>query len=100
MSTFRTKFNPRQHGFIKSKTTATNHVVYLDLINPRVQPQGQFDAIYFDFGNVSDLLPTALPLCKPDDFGLPPAYVTRFHSYLTQQIIPFEFDVILTVHRR
>jgi hypothetical protein len=45
MSMFRAKFNPRRHGFIKPKFTATNPVVYLDVINPQVHPQRKVNAI-------------------------------------------------------
>ena len=70
-SRFRTKLNPRQHGFIKYKSTATNLVVYLDFITPLVHPQSQVNDIYFDFSNTFDLLPHALLLPKLYDFGLP-----------------------------
>jgi hypothetical protein len=58
MSKFRTKFNPRQHGFITSKPTATYLLVYLELINLQFHPQGQVNAIYFDifFSSAFDLL--------------------------------------------
>ena len=82
---FRSKFNPRQHGFIKSKSTSTKLVVYLYFITLLVHPQLQGDAIYFDFSNSFDLVPYALLLRKLD-FGLSPTVVIWFHSYLTNRI--------------
>jgi hypothetical protein len=50
------KFNPSQHGFMKSKSTVTKHVTYLDSIAPLVHSQRQVDSIYFDFSNAFDLV--------------------------------------------
>jgi hypothetical protein len=82
---FRSKFNPRQHGFIKSESTSTNLVAYLYFITVLVHPQLQDDDIYYDFSNSFDPVPYALLLRKLD-FGLSPTDVTWFHSYLTNRI--------------
>jgi len=58
------KFNPRQHAVIKSKSTTTNLVAYLDFITPLVHSQLQVNAIYFDFRNAFDLVPQPLLLRK------------------------------------
>ena len=75
----KSKFNPRQHGFIKSKSTSTNIVAYLDFITPPVHSQRQVGAIYLD------LVPHALLLHKLLGFGLAPAYIAWFHSYITHR---------------
>ena len=77
----KSKFNPCQHGFIKSKFTSTHLVAYLDFITPLFHSQDQVDAIYFDYSKVFDLVWHALLLHKLDDFGISPAYVTLFHIY-------------------
>ena len=82
---FTSKFIPRQHGFVKSKSTSTNLVAYLYVITPLVHPQLQDDAIYFDFSNSFDLVPHAVLLRQLDDFGRPPTEVTWFHSYPTNR---------------
>jgi len=79
----KSKFNPLQHGFIKSKFTSTNLVAYRDLLTPLVHSQRQVFAIYFDFSNFFVPGPHALLLHKLYDFGQAPAYITWFHSYIT-----------------
>jgi hypothetical protein len=80
-------FNPRQHGFIKSKSTSTNLVAaYPDFITPLVYSQHKVDDIYFDFCNTFCLDLYALVLHKLDDFGLSTAYVAWFHSYKTNRL--------------
>jgi hypothetical protein len=45
---FKSKLHPSQHGCIKSKSTVTNLITYLNTVTPIVSSQGQMDAIYFD----------------------------------------------------
>jgi hypothetical protein len=48
---FKSKWNSSQHGFIKSKSTITNSVTFLDFVTPLFCSQSQTDSIYFDFSN-------------------------------------------------
>jgi hypothetical protein len=82
---FKSKLNPSQHGFMKSKSTATNRVCYLDAIVPLVDSQRQADSIYFDFSNAFDRVPHELLLRKLNDCGLSAGYVSWFRSYLTNR---------------
>jgi hypothetical protein len=45
-----------QYGFIKSKSTITNLVTFLDFLSALVFSQSQTDSVYFDFSNVFDIL--------------------------------------------
>jgi hypothetical protein len=45
---FKFKLHPNQHGFLKSKYTATNLLTYLNDVTPSLCSQGQFDSVYFD----------------------------------------------------
>jgi hypothetical protein len=67
------KFNPCQHRLMKSKSTTTNLVAYLDFITLQVHSQRQVDVIRVDFCSPFDLVPHALPLHELDYFGLCPA---------------------------
>ena len=87
---FKSKFIPRQHGFINSKSTSTNLVAYFYFITLLVHPQLQDDAIYFDFSNSFDLVPCTLLLRKLD-FGLSPTDVTWFHSRMTNRIFQVRY---------
>jgi hypothetical protein len=82
----KSKFNPCQHGFIKSKFTSTHLVAYPDFITPLVYSQHQVDAIYFYCSKVFDLVWHALLLHILDDFGISPAYVTLFCIYLINRL--------------
>jgi len=66
----KSKFNLRQHGFIKYKSTTTNLFAYLDFFTPLFHSQRQIDDICFDFSNVFDLVPHALLLLQLHDVGL------------------------------
>ena len=61
---WKSKFNPRQHALIKSKSTTTNLVANIDFITPLVHSQLQVNAISFDFRNAFDLVPHPLLLRK------------------------------------
>ena len=78
----KSKFNPRQHGFIKSKSTSTNLGACLDFVTRLIHSHPQVDAIYFDFSNAFDPVSRAILFRKLDGFRLSPTYVTWFRSYL------------------
>jgi hypothetical protein len=78
------KFNPNQHGFTRIKSTVTNLVTFLDCLTPVFRGQRQADAIYFDLSNAFDLLHNML-LHELGSFGFSDAYVSWFHSYLTNR---------------
>jgi hypothetical protein len=80
------KFNPCQHGFMKSKSTSMNLVAYPDFIPPLFHSQHKVDANYFDFSNTSDLVLCELLFHKLDDFGLSSVYIVWFHSYITNRL--------------
>jgi hypothetical protein len=65
---------------MKSRSTTSNLVTYLDYITPLVSSQRQVDAIYFDFSSAFDLVSHTLPLGKLSYFGLASAYVSWFSS--------------------
>jgi hypothetical protein len=81
----KSKLNFSQHGFIKSKSTITNLVTFLDFVTPLVRSQSQVDSIYFDFSNAYDILPHALLLHKLNNYGLSSGYIKWFHCYLTSR---------------
>jgi hypothetical protein len=79
---FKFKLHPNQRGFLKSKSTATNLVIYLNDVTPSFCSQGQFDSVYFDLSQAFDKVPHALLLNKLNQFGLSSSYVKWFQSYL------------------
>jgi hypothetical protein len=81
----KSKINPYQHGFSKTKSASTNLVTFVEFITPLVYSQGQADAIYFDLINAFDLVPHSLLLHKLSALGLSGGYVNWFRSYLSGQ---------------
>jgi hypothetical protein len=73
---FKFKLHPSQHGFIKSKSTATNLVTYLNSIKASVSSQGQTDTIYFDLSQDFDKVSHTLLLHKLNSYGLSERYIT------------------------
>jgi hypothetical protein len=77
--------HPNQHGFVKSKSTVTNLVTYLNDVLPSVCSQGQFDSVYFDLSQAFDKVPHILLLDKLNNFELSSFYVKWFQSYLSNR---------------
>jgi hypothetical protein len=71
----KSKLNPCQHGYTKSKAAITILVTCLDFITPLVGSQGQADAIYFGRSSAFDFVPHILLLQKFSAFGLSGDYV-------------------------
>jgi hypothetical protein len=90
---FKSKLNSCQHGFIKSKSTITNFVTFLDFVTPLVRSQGQVDSIYFAFSNAFGILPHALLLHKLKNSG----YINWCHSYLTDSRV-YVFQAYFLLH--
>jgi hypothetical protein len=82
---FKFKLHPSQHGFIKSKSTATNLVTYLNSITASASSQGQTDTIYFNLSQAFDKVSHTLLLHKLNNYGLSERYITCFKSYLSHR---------------
>jgi hypothetical protein len=78
----KSKLNHSQHGFIKSKSTVTNLVTFLELVTPLVCSHGQTD---FDFSNAFNILPHAPLHHKLSNYGLSSGYLIWFLSCLTNR---------------
>jgi hypothetical protein len=87
------------NGYIKSKPTATNFVIYLDSIAPLVYSQRQVDAIYFDFSNAFNAVPHELIPRKLNDCGLS----CRLHKLVPQLVdqqsisCPLPWSTVFTI---
>jgi hypothetical protein len=81
---FSSKLDPNQHDFVKTKSTTTNLMTYLDFISPFVFSE-QVDSVYFDFSSAFDLVPHSVLLHKLCAYSLSDSYVNWFRSYLTDR---------------
>jgi hypothetical protein len=70
------KLNLNHNGLIRTKSTGTNLVTFIDLLTHVVRGQRQADSIYFDFSNSFDLVPHNMLLHKLSSFGFSDAYVS------------------------
>jgi hypothetical protein len=69
----KSKINPYQHGFSKTKSGSTNVVTFVDFITHLVCSQGQADAIYFDLSKLSTLSLTLFFCISSVPLGFPVA---------------------------
>jgi hypothetical protein len=79
----KSKINPYQHSFSKTKSASTNLITFVDFITPLICSQRQADVIYFDLSNAFDLVLHSLLLHKLSALGLSGGYVNWFRSYLS-----------------
>jgi hypothetical protein len=82
----KSKINPYQHGFSKTKSASTNLVTFVDFITPLVCSQGQADAIYFDLSNAFELGPHSLLLHTLTAIGLSGGYLNYAHMHAHMEI--------------
>lgn len=77
--------SPYQHGFMKGRSTTTNLVVITQFIAKSIDMQAQTDVVYTDFSKAFDRLDHNILLKKLTLFGLSPALVMLFVSYLSRR---------------
>lgn len=75
------KLNPRKHGFLKTKITATSLVINLNFSYSLFQHQ--VDSVYFDLSSVSDLVLRSVLLHNLCVHWHCDGYVGWLCSYLT-----------------
>ena len=80
---FISKLKPSQHGFVKTKSTASNLVTYLASISPLVCSQSQVHSIYFYFSTAFDPVPH-FKLCA---YRLSDSCVNWFRIYITNRYL-------------
>lgn len=77
--------SPRQHGFVKGRSTITNLVCMTQYIAESIDKRGQVDVIYADISKAFDRLDHQILLRKLHFFGFSNSLVLLFKSYLADR---------------
>ncbi|KAL1446452.1 hypothetical protein WDU94_005642, partial [Cyamophila willieti] len=78
-------FSEFQHGFVKSKSTATNLVSFYQFLNSSLEQRCQVDVFYSDFSKAFDKVNINILLCKLQSLGISDPLLSWFHGYLTSR---------------
>jgi hypothetical protein len=76
------KLRAYKHNYIKSKSTVTNLLIYVNSITVCVSSQGQTYSVYFDLIRAFDKIPHTLLVHELSNFGLSDCYINWFQGYL------------------
>lgn len=87
--------NDNQHGFVASRSTATNLVSFTEALIQAVDAGKQFDVLYTDFSKAFDKMSHSILLYKLAAYGITGSLLNWFKSYLTER----EFFVVVNGFR-
>lgn len=77
--------NENQHGFVASRSTATNLVSFTESLIQAVDAGKQFDVIYTDFSKAFDKMSHSILIYKLAAYGITGPLSSWFKSYLTER---------------
>ena len=76
-------FHNLQHGFIKGRSTTTQMLHYVHVLNEILDHRGQIDVLYLDFSKAFDSVSHSLLIHKLQMFGFNGLLLKWFDSYLS-----------------
>lgn len=79
------QLSPRQHGFIKNRSTVTNLLSFTQYISQAVDNNCQVDVVYTDFSKAFDRIDHALLIERIRGFGFADDAVLFMRSYLSRR---------------
>jgi ribonuclease P/MRP protein subunit RPP40 len=82
-SSVRSRFSPRQHGFIDRRSTMSNLLTFSQYVSESLDTQQQVDTIYTDFTKAFDQIDHNIIIKKLDMFGFSNKLIAFFESYLS-----------------
>jgi hypothetical protein len=80
-SSVRSRFSPRQHGFIDRRSTMSNLLTFSQYVSESLDTQQQVDTIYTDFTKAFDQIDHNIIIKKLDMFGFSNKLIAFFESY-------------------
>lgn len=66
----KSQLSPKQHGFLKGRSTVSNLVLFLDYVSDKMDNQDQVDVVYTDFSKAFDRIDHNLLLLKLASLGI------------------------------
>jgi hypothetical protein len=84
-SSVRSRFSPRQHGFIDRRSTMSNLLTFSQYVSESLDSQQQVDTIYTDFTKAFDQIDHNIIIKKLDMFGFSNKLIAFFESYLSSR---------------
>ena len=86
---------PEQHGFVKGRSTTTNHFCFKEYLAGELLDNGEVHTVYFDFFKAFDRVNYNLLLQKLSErFDLPPYLICLFRSYLSGRVSYVSFHEV------
>jgi hypothetical protein len=79
---FKLLVSPRQHGFMRARSTTTNLLTYTHYLNTIFDQSGQVDAIYTDFAKAFDRVDHSILCVKAKHLGIHGPLLEWLISYL------------------
>ena len=74
-----------QHGFMKSRSTVSQMIMYLDAVYSSRDTNSSAVSVYFDISKAFDSVPHIKLLSKLANFGFDSEFLHLIHSYLTNR---------------
>lgn len=81
----RNQLTDSQHGFRAGRSTATNHINFVNYVAAEMDAGKQVDAVYLDFEKAFDRVDNDVLLMKFASFGFTPKLLKLFSSYLSDR---------------
>lgn len=92
---FRLYLSDHQHGFVASRSTATNLLSFSEALIESIDSNKQFDVLYTDFSKAFDKIPHSILIEKLAKYGISGPLLKWLESYLTKR----EFYVVVNGFR-
>lgn len=92
MSVVESQITPKQHGFMRNKSTNTNLIEYVSYVSSALDERSEVHAVYTDFSKAFDTVDHEILLSKLLNFGIDLKLVNWFRSYLTNRKMYVTFN--------
>ena len=86
LETVRDRISPKQHGFMKGRSTATNLTEFVYYARSGLNTKAQVDVLYTDFTKAFDRVDHGILIQKLSAFNLPQNLLTWLKSYLDNRV--------------
>lgn len=92
---FKLYLSDQQHGFVASRSTATNLLSFSESLIQSIDESKQFDVLYTDFSKAFDRIPHSILINKLKTYGITGTLLKWLESYLSNR----EFYIVVNGFR-